>query len=33
MLATKEKVPGGANQFVITEEYLLDFISKNDNYI
>lgn len=30
MLATKEKESGGGNQFIITEEYLLEFISKNE---
>lgn len=30
MLATKEKVSKGNQQFEITEEYLLDFIAKND---
>ena len=31
MLATKERSPKGGRQFVITEEYLLAFIRKNEN--
>lgn len=30
VLATKEKVSKGNQQFEITEEYLLDFIAKNE---
>lgn len=31
MLATKEREKDGGKQFVITEEYLLEFISENQN--
>ena len=31
MLATKEREKDGGKQFVITEEYLLDFIKKNED--
>jgi hypothetical protein len=30
MLATKEMEKDGGTQFIITEDYLLDFIKKNE---